>query len=114
MNVILWKDRYALIDRGHEYVVAYGFDGEQWMNGTYFTHWNQSETDKQKSLSAALEHFRLKTEGNYIHRHRLEELATKFKDRLIEDDYESTMEFFDYEMTKEEKEWFGIKESEEE
>lgn len=58
----------------------------------------------------AVDSFRYCTEPNYITRSRLEELATLFKDKLIEDDEESAMEYFneECEMTDEEKEWFGI------
>lgn len=53
-----------------------------------------------------------KINPNYIPRTRPEELATLFKDGLIEDDKESAMEYFNEvcEMTDEEKEWFGIEE----
>lgn len=89
-------------------------EDQQYDGGTYFCYWGDKER-KPYFLSAALENFRVKTEDNYVPRTRLEELATKFKDGLIEDDRESAMEYFDYEceMTEEEKEWFGITESEE-
>ena len=89
-------------------------EDQQYDGGTYFCYWGDKER-KAYFLSAALENFRVKTEENYISRARLEELATKFKDGLIEDDRESAMEYFDYEceMTEEEKEWLGITESEE-
>ena len=114
-NIILRNGRYALLDMGHKYAVVSGYDpnqpeNQQWDHGTYLTHWNQSVEDKQIALFHAIEQFRLKTENNYISRYRLEELATKFKDGLIDDDEESAMEYFDEvcEMTDEEKEWFGI------
>lgn len=121
-NIILRNGRYALIERENEYVVACGFDetqeeGSQWTQGYYYTHWNKSGVVKQRMLSAALEYFRTLTETDYIPRCRLEELATQFKDGLIEDDEESAMEYFDEvcEMSDEEKEFFGIEvESEEE
>ena len=52
----------------------------------------------------------MKTEPNYISRFRLEEIATKLKDRLLEADEDFAEEFFDEEceMTDEEKAWFGI------
>ena len=88
-------------------------EDQQYDGGTYFCYWGDRER-KPYFLSVALENFRVKTENNYVPRARLEELATKFKDGLIEDDRESAMEYFDYEceMTEEEKEWFGITESE--
>ena len=114
-NIILRNGRYALLEMETQYVVACGFDetqseGSQWSQGYYYTHWNTSEIVKQRMLSAALEYYRTLTETDYIPRYRLEELATQFKDGLIEDDEESAMEYFDEicEMTDEEKEFFGI------
>ena len=120
MEIILRKGRYALIDRGHEYVVAMGFDetqpeNQQWEHGMYYTHWNESEIKKMCMLQDALNRFRTLVDMNYISRHRLEELATKFKDGLLECDEDYAMEFFDYEcgLTEYEKKWLGITESEE-
>ena len=121
-NIILRNGRYALLGMETQYVVACGFDetqseGSQWTQGYYYTHWNTSEIVKQRMLSAALEYYRSLTETDYITRCRLEELATQFKDGLIEDDKESAMEYFDEvcEMTENEKEFFGIEtESEDE
>ena len=121
-NIILRNGRYALLEMETQYVVACGFDetqseGSQWSQGYYYTHWNTSEIVKQRMLSAALEYYRNLTETDYIPRCRLEELATQFKDGLIEDDEESAMEYFDseYEMSESEKKFFGIEtESEEE
>ena len=121
-NIILRNGRYALLEMKNQYVVACGFDetqeeGSQWAQGYYYTHWNSSEIVKQRMLSAALEYYRSLTETDYIPRCRLEELATQFKDGLIEDDEESAMEYFNEvcEMTENEKEFFGIEtESEDE
>ena len=121
-NIILRNGRYALLEMETQYVVACGFDetqseGSQWSQGYYYTHWNTSEIVKQRMLSAALEYYRTLTETDYIPRCRLEELATLFKDGLIEDDEESAMEYFDEvcEMTESEKKFFWIEtESEEE
>ena len=119
-NIILRNGRYALLEMETQYVVACGFDetqseNQQWSQGYYYTHWNTSEIVKQRMLSAALEYYRTLTEPDYIPRCRLEELATQFKDGLIEDGEAEAMEYFDEvcEMTDEEKEWFGITESEE-
>ena len=89
-------------------------EDQQYDGGTYFCYWGDKER-KPYFLSAALENFRVKTEKDYIPRVRLEELTTKFKDGLIEDDEESAMGYFEYEceLTEEEKEWLGITESEE-
>ena len=114
-NIILRNGRYALLEMETQYIVACGFDetqseGSQWTQGYYYTHWNTSEIVKQRMLSAALEYYRSLTENNYITRCRLEELATQFKDGLIEDDEESAMEYFDEvcEMENHEKEFFWI------
>lgn len=58
---------------------------------------------------------RFKTEESYISRPRLEELATLFKDGLIEDDRESAMEYFEEtcSMNENEMEFFGIGDDEE-
>ena len=114
---ILRKDNYALLqsESDTQYVVASGYDstqpeGQQWNHGTYFTY--QDDSQKVSSLANALELFRYRTEENYISRSRLEELATNFKDELLEeyleeDEYE---EFFDYEceMDEYEKKFFEI------
>ena len=120
MNIILRKGRYALIDRGHEYVVAMGFDetqpeNQQWEQGMYYTHWNESEIKKMCCLQVALDHFRLLVDMEYISRRRLEELTTKFKDGLLECDEDFAMEFFEEEceLLDSEMEWLGITESEE-
>lgn len=119
-KIVLQNGNYALLEADTQYIVACGFDitrpeGQQWDHGIYFEHWNESEIIKQRMLSAALEVFREKTEPNYIPRYRLEELATQFKDGLMEDDEESAIEYFNdvCEMTDEEKNFFGITESEE-
>lgn len=115
MNIIAQKGRYALIDKGHEYVVACGFDGKQWSQGYYYTHWRESEIRKVYCLYAAIDHFMSLVDENYITRSRIEELATKFKDGLLEYDEDYAMEFFEEcELTESEMEWLGITENEEE
>lgn len=91
-------------------------EDQQYDGGTYFCYWGDKER-KPYFLSAALENFRVKTEEDYISRARLEELATKFKDRLLECDEDFAMEFFEEEceLSDSEMEWLGIEtESEEE
>lgn len=63
-----------------------------------------------QGLQAAIEVFRDKTESTYIPRCRLEELATQFKDGLMEDDEEQARIYFDEtcDMTHYEKQFFGI------
>lgn len=115
---LLRKDNYALLqsESDTQYAVVSDYDptqpeDEQWTHGIYFTYWNDTKR-KAGYLQNALDCFRSRTEENYIPRCRLEELATLFKDGLIEDDRESAMEYFDEccEMTEEEKSFFGIEE----
>ena len=122
-EVIFEKENYALILRGskmNEYAVVYGLNkgNQDWAYTCYYCPFGRIwYTDKTAALSSTLDYFRMKTETNYIPRCRLEELATQFKDRLIEDDEESAMEYFNEvcEMSDSEKEFFGIEtESEEE
>lgn len=77
----------------------------QYDNGSYFCYFDDKKL-KPYFLSAALEAFRCKTEGNYISRSRLEELATKFKDRLIEADEEFAKDYFRFEMEDYEMDFF--------
>lgn len=113
---ILRKDKLALLqsENNSQYAVASGYnpDGkedEQWSHASYFMYYG-NEQAKALYLQAALDMFRAKSEENYIPRYRLEELVTKFKDGLLEDDKEEAMIFFDEEceLTDSEKEWFGI------
>lgn len=117
---ILTKNKYSIILRKNtldEYAVVHGLNKEtgSWnYTVAYYNFGQYSSVDQAKALSAAIECFRAKTEDNYIHRNRLEELATQFKDALLEDDKYSALVFFDdfCEMTESEKEWFGIDEEE--
>lgn len=113
---ILRKDKLALLqsENNSQYAVASGYnpdgkDDEQWSHASYFMYYG-NEQAKALYLQAALDMFRARSEENYIPRYRLEELATKFKDGLLEDDKEEAMIFFDEEceLTDSEKEWFGI------
>ena len=122
-EVLFEKGNYALIRRGSEmtqYAVVNGLDKERgdWAWTVSYTDFGKySSVTEIEALQEMIEVFRYKTEENYIPRWRLEELATQFKDGLIEDDEESAMEYFDEmcEMTENEKEFFGIEtESDEE
>ena len=122
-EVILEKGEYALILRGsrmEEYAVVNGLNketGEWRWTCVYYNFGDYSPIDKTQALFLALDYFRMRTETDYIPRHRLEELVTQFKDGLIEDDEVSAMEYFDKvcEMSESEKKFFGIEtESEEE
>lgn len=107
--------KFSLIETDNNYIVACGYSslerwGQQWEYGIYFMFSN--DVEKLSCLSKAVEKLREKVSKDYIPRCRLEELATQFKDGLIEDDRESAMEYFDEicKMTDKEKEWFGIEE----
>ena len=122
-EVLFEKGNYALIKRGtymQQYAVVNGLNKERgdWSYTVEYTDFGKfSKITEIKALQEMIEVFRYKTDENYIPRWRLEELATQFKDGLIEDDEESAMEYFDEvcEMTESEKEFFGIgTESEEE
>ena len=122
-ELIMKKDNYALICRGNnldEYAVVNCLDEEkgEWdYTCSYYNFGKYSNMSQVKALYYTLDAFRYITEENYISRRRLEELATLFKDGLIEDDEEQALIYFDgvCEMTESEKEFFGIEtESEEE
>lgn len=63
-----------------------------------------------EGLQACIEEYRIKTEENYIPRCRLEELATNFKDKMLEwMDTEDLTEVCDeFYISKYEREFFGI------
>lgn len=113
-RVILQEGRYAIIDRGHEYVLACGYDGKGWELGYYYSHWN-NERQKAISLLDVVDHFMAKTDKTHISRSRLVELATYFKDGLLCDDEESAMEYFEKfcDMNETEMQFFGLGEEEE-
>jgi hypothetical protein len=124
VEIILEKGDCALIKRGNnvkEYAVVRGLDKKNCTWGHTIAYYGyefegkKTENDEAEQLTKALDCFRCHTEDNYIHRSRLEELATLFKDGLMEDDEENAMEYFEEtcEMTDAEKKYFGI-ESEEE
>lgn len=111
-KILLEKGNYALILRNEslsEIAVVFNLDKTNGIWG-YTVNYMDYEENKAYALSIMLDLFRSKTEDNYISRCRLEELATLFKDGLIEDDRDSALEYFDEycEMTEEEKSFFGI------
>ena len=119
-TVIKYQKKYI----GDEYVVARNFDAEKFS-------WDSSGDNYANSFDGALACLLRKLQSEYVKDReqlrieretrityvRMCELATQFKNGLIEDDEESAMEYFDEvcEMTESEKEFFGIEtESEEE
>lgn len=116
-TLISYEKKYI----GTEYVIALNYNSEtkSWDSGTYTTSFehalaimllkNNSKLVKQP-YQVECEN---KSEMTY---ERLTELATLFKDGLIEDDRETAMEYFEEtcEMTEQEMEFFGIENEEEE
>ena len=100
-----------------QYCVCSNYDAtqpedQQYNNGTYFCYWENKEL-KARFLSAALECFRARTEENYISKYRMEELASKAIDGLIEDDATEASYYFIEEMEMEDFElnFFGLNEN---
>ena len=115
-NELLRKGNYSLLESksNTQYCVCRNYnpnekEDQQYDNGIYFCYWGDMQ-QKLIYLVEALECFRTKTEEEYISRHRLEELATKFKDGLIESDEEFTNEYFEEEcdLSESEMEWLGL------
>lgn len=97
---LLRKEKVFLLqsESNTQFCVCSNFDvtapeNQQYDNGKYFCYWEKEDL-KPVMLSRAVDYFRSRTEENYIPYSRLEELATVFKDGLIEDDKESAMEYF--------------------
>lgn len=107
-KILFEKGKYALIQRGsrlQEYAVVFGLNKE-------YGDWKYTCVYYDVTpygLSKALDYFRWRTE-NIIPRSRLEELATLFKDGLLEDDEESAMEYFEdtCRMDEDEMAFFGL------
>lgn len=114
-QVILEDGDYALILRGKdlkEYAVVNGLDQEDgsWAWTVTYSDFRFHEENRTKAFQKCYEEFMRCTTPNYINRHRLEELATKFKDGLIEDSSDDAMEYFldTCEMDENELFFFGI------
>lgn len=115
-EVIFEKGRYALVKRGEkmeEYAVVSGLNKEsgEWDHTCSYANFSPFfRTSEAEALSTMLDLFRSKTEEDYITRNRLIELATLFKDGLIEGDKETADMYFreNCEMTEDEMAWFGV------
>ena len=119
-EVIMERGNYALILRGEnlkEYAVVSGLNKEcgDWdftcVNYPFLYNGAPvSERSQAEALAGAVNSFRIRTEPDYISRDRLEELATLFKDGMIEDDEVEATDYFDTvcDMTESEKKFFGI------
>ena len=97
------KSKYKVGDV-YEYVVCSFWNGKEWDNGDYYGN---------RYLQSAIDAF---NRGESITYARMSELATLFKDGLIEDDEESAREYFinECDMDEDELKYFGIETEEEE
>lgn len=88
----------------YEYVVCSNYNGKDWHGGDYYGY---------RYLQSAIDAF---NKGHSITYARMSELATLFKDGLIEDDEESAKEYFlgECDMDEDELRYFGIENEEEE
>ncbi len=112
-KVLFEKNGVALVDLGTQYVVACNYNNEDGTcgYGMYFL----ANGNNQRALLEALDLFLFKTEDNYITRHRLEEIATKYKDELVVNTtLEEVIEYSEEELDMEdyELEFFGLSEEE--
>ena len=115
MEIIAIKNGYVLLlDKSeNEYLIVKNFEliNCEEYKGEIINYY----PNNIYGLFGAVDNFRYATEKDYIAYDRLSELATLFKDGLIEDDKESAIKYFDEvcEMTDEEKEYFGVEEESE-
>lgn len=121
-EVIMEKNGYALVKRGidlEEYAVVSRLNREtkSWAHTCVYYNFSPfSNLTQAEALALSTDYFCYKTQNNYIPRYRLEELATKFKDRIAEDALEFALTDDDYkefftgecEMTDSELYFFGI------
>ena len=119
---IISKGKYTLLQSKSDtqYVVAANYnanapENEQWSAGTYFCYFDAEW--KLEEFQDALECFCYKTECGYITKARLEELCTRFKDKVIEllEEDGLTGEEIEYELERlglepYEMEWLGFPE----
>lgn len=115
------RGNIALIKRGEkhkEYAVVMNLDVEKPFESNDQWDWTVEYYSADiKGLQQAVDCFRRKSEYEYISRARLEELATNFKDFImdyIEDEEDTTEELIAaYDIEDYEASFFGLKESEE-
>lgn len=123
-SILFESGKYALINRGKdvtEYAVVYGLNKttNEWDHTVgYFTVYKPEE--EPKMLLSALDLYISKTNPYHISKCRLEQIATMFKDRISELEYEEceddeqfsldTLEFMaeELELTDVECDYFGI------
>lgn len=114
-ETIFQEGNYALIVRGAdltEYAVVYGLDNiaKEWGHTcSYFDFGKYGRLSQPQALSLALDAFFYKTKEDYVSRSRLAEVATRFKDALLEADCDSAMECFEEcDLSEYEQQFFGI------
>lgn len=118
-EIIVQKKEYALIkmESTEEYKIvsdicddgSWAYTVRSWMYGNYGT----CGTPEIFVLQNAIDSFRYKTENDYIPRSRLEELATQWKDTLLEECNMTDEEQYEYFMNEcamddAELEFFGL------
>ncbi len=112
----------ALIKKGEkhkEYAVVRNLDvSEPFECNTQWGNTIEYYSDDIEGLQKAVECFRIKSESDYISRMRLEELATNFKDYIMDyiENEEATSEelIAAYDITDYEAKFFGIETDESE
>lgn len=107
-KILFEKGNYTLIQRGsrlQEYAVVAGLNKER----SDWAHTCVYHEATAEGLAKALDYFLYRTE-NIIPRDRLIELATLFKDGLLEDDEDSAREYFEDTcgMDEDEIRFFGL------
>ena len=109
------KDALVRIKKKYltDYVVARNYNEESgsWGHGVYFSADSDNAIANVKCLMEASEYLYNSFDLKYIPRERCIELATRFKDALFENyDQEDFMEEYgdDFDMTKNEIEFFGV------
>lgn len=110
------KERIALLvsESNTQFVVAFNYDpdapeDQKWGHGHYFPFWMDLEK-KAEALADAMGLYMSRTDSRYISRLRLEEIATSTLHELREVDNDTFLDFCeeDLDLTKEEREWFGL------
>ena len=115
-DVIARSGEYALINRGtprREYAVVRGLNDTtgEWDFTCKYKMYN-NDVEKVYALNTITEYFLTRISNYIIPKARMWELATLFKDGLMQDDPDEAKIYFDEvcEMTDYEKEFFGIDE----
>lgn len=106
--------RYALIDRGHEYVVVTDLNKEtmSWGHGAYFSPYPVTEVNKLNMLTAAADYMcRKATDSTKPGRMRMQEIAEKAMSFIgeqcaVDDDACDFIE--ELGLSYEEKEYFHV------